>query len=716
MQTGLRLWLCYTLLGFSVCFGFGLFIFYSWLPADGATGDLESFTHAGFRVQWLLEEREGGLRVGDVILSAGGHTTDEWLTGASRGPEWHSGGTVVYQIRRSGQTLTLPVRLAPVSFISIMKRWLPQLLVLLTILATGLLVFWKRPDQLTAQILFLFCIAIAMQTWGDGYNFQYAVLPWRWPTWVHLAWEHVSFSLAFASALHFFLLFPHAHPLIVRFPRLILWADYLVCPIVIGMAMALSPTVSMALQMGDRVSLMVGGVQVILAAACLTRSAIVAQDPVAQAQARWIFWGALAPSSLMVSGYSLPIVLGYAPLLPNPFIIFLFIFFPLVMGIAILRYRLWDIDFIINRSLVYGALTILLAVVFGAVVYGISLLTEGHYAFISFGLAAACAGALFRPVRYRLIRFVDRRFYNIQIDYYQKANPSVTPHIPVIDPAVVLRNTDFNAYTDFKLVARGGMAEVYQARHPELSQPVVIKLLTAQLATDHLFYQRLEQEAQVVSQLRHPNIVQVFGFGQSGDVYYIVMEHITGKNLREHLRLQGRLPLPQARAMLAPLASALDHIHARRLVHRDINPSNIMLEPIQINDGKTLEMYRPVLVDFGIAKSIDRPTHLTQPDALLGTLDYIAPEQIQSRPSMDGRADLYSLGVMVFELLTGQLPFRYNQVGALLMAHLMEPPPDARTLAPDIPPQVASAIQRAMAKAPQARYPTAGEFVTALSQ
>ena len=124
MQTGLRPWLCYLLVGFCACFGVGLFVFYSWLPADGATGDLESFTPEGFRVQWVLEERAGGLQEGDVILSAGGHSVDEWLAGAPRGPEWRTGGTVVYQIRRNGQTLTLPLRLAPVPFIAIVRRWL----------------------------------------------------------------------------------------------------------------------------------------------------------------------------------------------------------------------------------------------------------------------------------------------------------------------------------------------------------------------------------------------------------------------------------------------------------------------------------------------------------------------------------------------------------------------------------------------------------------
>jgi serine/threonine-protein kinase len=350
--------------------------------------------------------------------------------------------------------------------------------------------------------------------------------------------------------------------------------------------------------------------------------------------------------------------------------------------------------------LVYGALTILLGIIFGSIVYGISLITQGQYAFITFGIAAAVAGILFQPVRYRLVRYVDRRFYNIHIDYYKPAPPASS--VSITDRTALLPSTHFNAYTDLKLIGYGGMSDVYRANHPTLGQPVAIKLLSPRLATDPSFYKRFEYEARLISRLHHPNIVHVYDFGEEGDTRYIVMEYIDGQSLKEYLQACGRLPLAHAKSILSAIAGALDYVHSQGLVHRDIN--------------QTSGIFRPVLMDFGIAKLVGENTQLTQTEALLGTLDYIAPEQIQATPDVDQHADVYSFGVLAFELITGQLPFRYSNPGALLMAHLREPPPEAHSLVSDIPQQISSILQRAMAKMPEERYSTAGEFVTALVQ
>ena len=142
MPTKASLWFWYGVWVVSLLVGLGVFVLYAWLPADGATGDLGSFTPQGFRVQWLLEEREGGLQVEDVIVRAGGYTVEEWLKGAPRGPEWRTGGVVTYEILRDGQAMTLPIRLAPTPFKVILKRWASQLLLSLILLIIGTYIFF----------------------------------------------------------------------------------------------------------------------------------------------------------------------------------------------------------------------------------------------------------------------------------------------------------------------------------------------------------------------------------------------------------------------------------------------------------------------------------------------------------------------------------------------------------------------------------------------
>ncbi len=708
--TGLPLWLCYLFLALSALLFIALAVFYRWMPADGATGDLESFTPAGFRVQWLLEERPHGLQVGDIILTAGGYSAEEWLAGASRDPEWHAGEVVTYHIQRNGQSLTLPIRLEPIALGVVLRRWVPQLIVMVMILINGLFVFWKRPKDLTAQLLLFFCVASALQTWGDAHNFQFALLPWGWPFWVRLVWEQLSYCIAFSIICHFISIFPTPHALIKNSPRLVLLLIYFGPMLAILLFTIIAPTWSFGLVRGNRASLAVGAVMTLSIIISLIQSAIVVRKPVERAQFRWFVWGAVTPVTILLGGYSLPIALGYPPLIPHPAIIFMFIFAPLIMGIAVLRYRLWNIDFLINRSLVYGSLTILLAAVFTGIVYGVSLLTAGQYAFFAFGSAAAVAGLLFRPVRYRLVRFVDRRLYNIRIDYYQKGEWHAAPAAEA-QPALLGR---LKAYTDLKLIARGGMSEIYQARHAILNRPVAIKLLPAHLATDPDLCQRFDREALLASRLKQENVIRLLDFGKENGTHYMIMEYISGQSLKDHLAQHGRLSLAQAYSILSAVANALDYIHSQGIVHRDVNPSNVMLEPQSGRLGTTVKAYRPVLMDFGIAKLVGSQTQWTQQEALMGTLNYIAPEQIQAIPEIDGRADVYSLGAMAFEMLTGQPPFRYNQPGALLMAHLLEPPPDANALLSGIPEPTARAMQRAMAKAPAERFSSAGEFVQAL--
>jgi predicted Ser/Thr protein kinase len=361
------------------------------------------------------------------------------------------------------------------------------------------------------------------------------------------------------------------------------------------------------------------------------------------------------------------------------------------IAFSILRYRLWDIDFIINRSLVYSALTGLLALVFGTILFLASLFIQGQTFVIAFGITALVAGILFNPARRRIQRFVDQRFYHIYIDYQKTSLP--TPSLGGMSQ--VLRQTHFGAYKNLELIGRGGMAEVYKSTHPTLNTPVAIKILPAPFAAQADFRQRFTREAQIVVKLEHPNIVRVFDYGEQDGTHYMVMEYVSGQDLDAFIQAHGKLSLAPTLPLLRQIGGALDYAHMRGLVHRDIKPSNILLD--------TTSQTRVVLTDFGIAKILDGRTAMTGTGGVLGTFDYIAPEQIEASTKVDCRADVYAFGVMVYQMLTGELPFKHKNPGALLIAHMTQPPPDPRQIAPDLSRDVAHAIQRAMAKDPMER-------------
>ena len=376
---------------------------------------------------------------------------------------------------------------------------------------------------------------------------------------------------------------------------------------------------------------------------------------------------------------------------------------PLSIVVAMLRYRLWDIDFLINRSLVYGALTGLLLAFFGLSLLIVSQLFQNFAGgpLVAVAISAGAFGAIFQPARRRLQRFVDQRFYHIQIDYQKTPAPAAT------NVTSVIKQTGFGEYQGLELIGRGGMAEIYKSTHPTLGVPVAIKILPAHLAADPDFRKRFTREAETVSKLQHPHIIRVFDFGESGGTHYMVMEYVAGKDLGHHLTERGRLSFAEAIFILKGIASALDYAHAQGLIHRDIKPSNILLDT-------TAAILNPKLTDFGIAKMMGHATRYTHTGDVLGTFDYIAPEQIQGAANIDRRADIYAFGIVAHQMLTGQLPFQHNNPGALLIAHLTQPPPDPRDLMPEISAETARAIRRAMAKNPDERYPTAGEFVNTL--
>jgi tRNA A-37 threonylcarbamoyl transferase component Bud32 len=271
-------------------------------------------------------------------------------------------------------------------------------------------------------------------------------------------------------------------------------------------------------------------------------------------------------------------------------------------------------------------------------------------------------------------------------------------------------------YEVLEPIGKGGMAEIYKARHIRLDRPAAVKILPARLAAEGDFRERFEREARAVAQLKHPNIVQVYDFGDCDGLYYMAMEYIPGRDLAYRMNQARRLPLAQVWWVANDLASALDYAHRRGIVHRDVKPSNVLLEPIVRVERPAKppsKLQRAVLTDFGIAKILESGERSTR-GGLFGTVEYMSPEQIRADAEIDGRADIYALGVMLFEMLTGRLPFTADQPGAMVIAHLNTPPPDAREFVPELPEKAALAIRRAMAKSREERFSSAKEFLRAM--
>ncbi|GGW41041.1 hypothetical protein GCM10010503_16500 [Streptomyces lucensis JCM 4490] len=258
-------------------------------------------------------------------------------------------------------------------------------------------------------------------------------------------------------------------------------------------------------------------------------------------------------------------------------------------------------------------------------------------------------------------------------------------------------------------VGRGGMAVVYRARDLRLGRTVALKLLAPELARNDTFRRRFTHESQVAASLDHPHIVPVFEAGETDDVLYIAMRYVSGSDLRHLLDLRGPLPPPDAVRITAQVASALDAAHAHGLVHRDVKPGNILIAEGTDSDHPE-HVY---LTDFGLTKKSLSLTGFTSVGQFVGTLDYVAPEQISGRP-VDGRCDVYGLACVVYEVLTGRPPFQREDDMALLWAHQYDEPPPPSGVRPGLAADVDTVFAKALAKSPDARYDTCLDFVAAL--
>lgn len=280
-----------------------------------------------------------------------------------------------------------------------------------------------------------------------------------------------------------------------------------------------------------------------------------------------------------------------------------------------------------------------------------------------------------------------------------------------------LSGTTLGSYRVLTAVGRGGMAVVYKGYQPSLDRYVAIKVMSHVLAGDRTFIERFQREAASVAQLRHQNIVQMYDFDIHEDISYMVMEYIEGKTLKERLlelrQQQQRLPLTEAVQIVRDIAAALDYAHAYSIVHRDVKPANILLRREERLAQLTgAAPFVGVLTDFGIARMLEG-MQLTGTGATIGTPDYMSPEQARGEPAGPA-SDVYALGVLLYEMLTGELPFTADTPIAVLLKHMQADPPPLLAKAPDLSAEMETVLMRSLAKDPAARYATAGQMAQAL--
>ncbi len=263
---------------------------------------------------------------------------------------------------------------------------------------------------------------------------------------------------------------------------------------------------------------------------------------------------------------------------------------------------------------------------------------------------------------------------------------------------------NFGRYQIIKMIGEGGMATVYSAYDPQFDRKVAIKVLSKELMKDPLFIERFNREAQTIARLEHPSIVPVYDYGEQNGQPYLVMRLMTGGTLREYLKRNGPLSIQQATDLLARLAPALDKAHAVGIIHRDIKPANILFDADE----------NPYLSDFGIVKLAFSDKTLTGTADTIGTPAYMSPEQARTQKDLDGRSDVYSLAVILFEMLTGEQPYKADTPVGMVVAHIQDPIPHIVEKRGDLPTFAQRVIDKGLAKERENRFGSSRELVDAL--
>src|SRR4051794_28952760 len=261
--------------------------------------------------------------------------------------------------------------------------------------------------------------------------------------------------------------------------------------------------------------------------------------------------------------------------------------------------------------------------------------------------------------------------------------------------------TTLGGYRIEQMAGRGGMGVVYIAEQLALGRRVALKVISPELAEDPGFRERFKHESRIAASIDHPNIIAVYEVGEVDGLLFLSMRYVEGTDLRELIRDAGRVPIARAARIVMQVAAALDAAHARGLVHRDVKPANVLIAAGDADHA--------FLTDFGLTKHLESASGLTNTGQWVGTADYVAPEQIQGAP-IDARTDVYALGCMLFQMLTGEVPFPRDSQVAKIYAHLSEPPPRIDHASLGLPAELDAVVRRAMAKDPADRFQSAGDL------
>lgn len=372
------------------------------------------------------------------------------------------------------------------------------------------------------------------------------------------------------------------------------------------------------------------------------------------------------------------------------------IIFPFAILFAIRRYRLWDVDIVINRSLVYGVVGLLAVAIFFIAAFLIQVIFGNQQILIALIFSVIISAALFNPVRNGAQRLVDRYVYGLRFDLNELNRGQQAAHIT--NPGR-LTGIQLGDYQVRGLIGSGGMGEVYEGKGN--GQRVAIKTMLPDIAKNPELRTRFEREVEAGQTLQHPNIAQIISSGEHNGTPYLIMEFIDGEELGDVIQQQTKLDDDTALQMMRDICAALHVAHTAGYVHRDIKPGNIMIRA----DGSA------VLMDFGISKAQDARA-ITGTGAV-GTIQYMAPEQIIAAKDVDQRADIYALGVLLYQMLVGETPFS-GSPAQVMFAHIQQPAPDPRDKEPDMPESIADAIMKTLQKDPDDRFPDVQAFVTAL--